>query len=331
MMGGFLGFCYRQLRFKPKPLAPFISLEGKTALITGANSGLGFEAARELVEHNLSRLIIAVRDVAKGKAAKEAILESVPSSCEIEVWELDYESYYSIVEFSEQIASLHRLDYTLLSAGVKKMQYSTSTLGHESNVQVNHIGTSAVSLSVLPVLQKTAQMMKCRACLTIVSSESHFWIPFNERMSDDILERMDEKETFGRRMQRYNTTKLLNVLWVRELASKMSTTNVVINAVNPGFCHSGLHGRGSSTRTKILLRLLGWTSVQGGHCLTDALVQQKDSHGGYLSQQKPKRQVTRPSPFVLSAEGRTIQKKIWHETINLLKEEAPGVNTTVAV
>ncbi|KAJ4289192.1 hypothetical protein N0V90_011534 [Kalmusia sp. IMI 367209] len=72
---GFLGFAYRQWTVKPKAPASATSLEGKTALVTGANSGLGLEAARELVAHKLSRLIATVRDVTKGEAAEKSILE----------------------------------------------------------------------------------------------------------------------------------------------------------------------------------------------------------------------------------------------------------------
>lgn len=285
-MGGFLGFCYRQLTIKPKPLPTNVSLEGKTALITGANSGLGLEAARELVARKLSHLIIAVRDVSKGEAAKKDILESTKAACEIEVWPLDYDFYDSIIEFQKRIDGLERLDYALLNAGVKMMQYSSSPLGHETNVQVNHLGTSAVSLAVLPTLKKTAKQFNSPARLTIVSSEGHFWIPFKERTAENILKRMDDKETFGTQMQRYYTTKLLNILWAQELANRIPAETVIINTLNPGFCYSGLHRHETSGIIKIFLWMLAWTSVQGGSCLTDALVQHEDSHGKYLSEQR---------------------------------------------
>ncbi|KAF2250601.1 dehydrogenase [Trematosphaeria pertusa] len=315
-MGGFLGFCYRQLTYRPHPLPTSASLKGQTALITGANSGLGLEAARELAAHKLSRLILAVRDASKGEAAKKSILATSPE-CAVEVWSLDHESYDSIAEFGKRVAALDRIDYALLNAGVKKLEYSaSSSTGHELNVQVNHIGTSAVSLAVLPVLRNTARKVNSPTRLTIVSSEGHFWIPFKEQSAPDILKRMDDKETFGTAMQRYYTSKLLNVLWARELASKVSPEEVVINTVNPGFCYSGLHRHESTGIIKIFLWMLGWSSVQGGHCLTDALVQHRDSHGEYFSEQ---RQVP-PSSFVLSPQGQNAQKKIWQETIALLKE-----------
>jgi retinol dehydrogenase-12 len=283
-MGGFLGFCYRQLTFKPKPLPSALSLQGKTALITGANSGLGLEAAHELAANNISRLILTVRHAEKGEAAKTSILEKSPKT-EIEIWSLDHDSYESIVAFQQRL-STNRIDYALLNAGVKQMEYSNSQIGHETNVQINHIGTSAVSFSVLRALRNTAAQLNAPTRLTIVASEGHFWVPFKEQKAEKILQRMDDKETFGGQMQRYYTSKLLNVLWTRELASKVSAEEVIINTVNPGYCYSGLHRHESSGTTKVFLWAFGWTSAQGGHCLVDALVQHNDSHGKYLSEQK---------------------------------------------
>jgi NAD(P)-dependent dehydrogenase (short-subunit alcohol dehydrogenase family) len=120
-MGGILGFLYRQLTFKPKPLTstiPTIPLVGKAALITGANIGLGFEAARELASHKLSRLILAIRDTQKGETAKDAVTKESPGY-DAQVWQLDYDSYDSMVAFGAKVATLDRLDYVLLNAELK--------------------------------------------------------------------------------------------------------------------------------------------------------------------------------------------------------------------
>jgi retinol dehydrogenase 12 len=284
-MGGFLGFCYRQLTFKPQPLPGSISLSSRTALITGANSGIGAEAAHELAARGIARLILAVRDVSKGEKTKVSILRSSPN-CMIDVWNLDHDSYESIVEFQERVRRLETLDYVVLNAGVKMMQYATSHAGHEMNVQINHIATAAVSLAVLPVLRTTAVRANAPVRMTIVSSEGHFWIPFKERSAPNILSHMDNPKTFGTAMQRYYTSKLLNVLWTREFASRVSAEEVIINTVNPGFCYSGLHRHESTGIIKIFLWLFGWSSVQGGHCLVDAVVKHEGSHGRYLSEQR---------------------------------------------
>lgn len=173
-MGGFLGFIYRQVTFKPKPLSSSVDLQDQTALIMGANAGLGLEAAKELVSHGLKRLILGVRSLTtKGEAAKEAI-QQINLNCHIEVWALDHESFDSITSFAERAAALDRLDLVLLNAGVKNLEYSTSPTGHESNVQINHLGTSLLSILLLSTLRKTAGTTMRPSRLTIVSSEVHF-------------------------------------------------------------------------------------------------------------------------------------------------------------
>ncbi|EPE36451.1 NAD(P)-binding Rossmann-fold containing protein [Glarea lozoyensis ATCC 20868] len=316
-MGGYLGFMYRQLTYTPKPLPQDTSISGNTILVTGANIGLGYEAARHLASHSPSRLILAVRNITTGEATKEAISKASPD-CNIEVWPLDYDSYDSIIAFSKRAATLERLDYVLLNAGVKQVTYTTASSGHETNIQINHISTSLLSLLLLPILQATARKTNKPSRLTLVSSEGHFWTPFKERTAPSILTRMDEKETFRDEMERYNTSKLLNVLWVRELARKVDGAEVLINTLNPGFCHSGIHRNGGGM-INLFLWLLGWTTEQGGYCLADALVGHGDSHGKYISEQK----ITEPSNFVLSEEGEVAQRRIWDETVDLLRKEAP--------
>lgn len=284
-MGGFFGFLWDQMAFKPTSLEASKSLQGKTVLITGANIGLGFETARELATHKPARLILGVRDAKKGGIAKELISKE-SSDIEIDVWTLDYNSYDSLVAFAKRVASLDHLDYVLLSAGVKMMEYQVSDGGHETNVRINHLGTALLSLLLLPVLQNTAKTTGQPSRLTIVTSEGHFWVPFKERTAPNILARMDERVTFGPGMQRYYTSKLLNILWVRELAERVDGKEVLINTVNPGFCYSGLHRHEKSGIVKIFLFLFGWSTIQGGHCLADALVEHEDSHGQYLSLQK---------------------------------------------
>jgi retinol dehydrogenase 12 len=108
-MGGFFEFLWNRLVFKPKPVAASKTLEGKTILITGANIGLGFEAARELATHKPERLILGIRDGKKGETAKESILKT-NTDVRIDVWTLDYNSYASLIAFAKQVAAVDHLD-----------------------------------------------------------------------------------------------------------------------------------------------------------------------------------------------------------------------------
>ncbi|CAN9247141.1 unnamed protein product [Alternaria alternata] len=318
-MGGMLGFFVRQLTFTPKPLPQDVRLDGKTAIVTGANVGLGLEASKEMASHGLARVILGVRTVSKGEAAKQEILKQSPD-CDVQVWPVDQESFESMVVFGERAQSLDRLDIVILCAGVKNLVFSLSKTGHEQNVQVNHLGTSLLSLLLLKPLKDTAAKTGSPSRLTIVASEVHFWTPFDERKAPSILARLDEKDSF-RGMERYNTSKLLNILWMRELSSRV-TGSVVINAVNPGLCASALHRSDPTPGLAYLNKIFAWTPAQGGHNLTYAATQHVDEPGAYLTEQH----LEKPSPFVLSTEGKTSQQRIWDETIALFKEKVPNVD-----
>ncbi|KAJ6023821.1 dehydrogenase [Penicillium herquei] len=322
-MGGMAGFMYRQLTFAPKPLPSSISLAGKTAIVTGGNTGLGLEAAKGMAKHGLSRVIIGVRTLLKGEAAKREIVAQSPN-CDVLVWELDQESFSSMHAFSERVdRELDRLDIVILCAGVKLLEFIKSeNTGHEMNVQVNHIGTAILSLLLLGPLQRTAKTNPGQQTrLTIVTSEVHFWTEFEAKDAPNILARLDEPSSFGEGMDRYNTSKLLNVLWLRELSSKVGP-DVIVNGVNPGLCASTLHRSDTTPGIGMFNKIFAWSSEQGGHNLVDAAIQHATDQGAYISEQV----VKKPSPFVLSPQGKQAQTKLWDETITLLQEALPGVD-----
>ncbi|CAJ2511647.1 Uu.00g072720.m01.CDS01 [Anthostomella pinea] len=286
-MGSFPGFLYKQITFKPKPPPQSVKLHGLTALVTGGNAGLGLEACKELAAHGVARIVLGVRSTAKGDDARKEIL-ALHSGVDVQVWELDHESFDSVRKFADRAAALDRLDIAILSAGVKSMEFSRSRAGHESNVQVrrprsvalpsspyvyrfestwpgHHLGTALLSLLLLGPLKATATAKASKTRLTIVSSETHFWAKLSEVTTPNTFESMDKKESFGKGMDRYNASKLLNVLWMRELSTRAGG-NVIINAVNPGFCQSTLHRSDPSGSS--FANLIGWTARQGGHCLT---------------------------------------------------------------
>lgn len=99
---------------------------------------------------------------------------------------------------------------------------------------------------------------------------------------------MDEPDSFGEGMDRYNTSKLLNILWLRELSKKVSP-DIVINGVNPGLCASTLHRSDSTPGANQFNKLFAWTPVQGGHCLVDAAVLHPTDRGAYISEQTVKK------------------------------------------
>ncbi|KAI4209167.1 MAG: hypothetical protein Q9214_000094 [Letrouitia sp. 1 TL-2023] len=283
---GFFGFMYRQKTAHPAPV-PFHDLSGQTVLITGANVGIGMEAARQLIAFKASRVIMAVRSLPKGEEAKNQLLKGNPA-CDVQVWKLDMDSFDSVMGFGKRAQELDRLDVALLNAGVKKQAYErNNATGHETTIQVNHLGTALLSIFLLPILRQTATRYRKPSRMTITASEVHMWTPFKEQSAPNIIQELDDEKTWSS-PDRYNVSKLLNVLWARELASKVDSKDIVINTVNPGLVQSSLHRENTSAAEKKFTAFFGWSTEEGGRTLVNAAVAQgPETHGGYMSECKP--------------------------------------------
>lgn len=209
-MGWFLNFLYSQFFVTvPKPTKDFT---GQTIIVTGSNTGLGPEAARHLSRLNASLIIIAVRNLSKGAAAKQNILQSTNrESSSIEVWELDLQSYDSVKAFVAKANQLARIDGVLENAGIMT-HYFKMVEGYESTITTNVISTFLLALLILPKLRESASKFNIQPRLTVVSSELHFIVKFPEGYSEDIFEALNDKEHADMSMERYAILKPPTVL-----------------------------------------------------------------------------------------------------------------------
>lgn len=131
---GLLAFLFRQF-FYTIPDAPPVELHGKSVLLTGANSGVGFCLALELASRG-AKVLAAVRSVPKGEAAKQKILEQVPTA-QVEVRECDLASFDSVKAFVNQISQEFKtFDLVILNAGVWCSQWMASADGFDLSLQV---------------------------------------------------------------------------------------------------------------------------------------------------------------------------------------------------
>lgn len=124
---------------------------------------------------------------------------------------------------------------------------------------------------------------------------------------------------------RYNTSKLLPIWIVRELGSRMPSSNpVIINCVNPGFCRTDLFRHAAfplNYVVKLTLRLIGRTSEMGSRTLMAAAAAGKASHGQYMDSCE----VQDPSKLVLSEEGKVLQSRVYNELTEILETIQPGI------
>ncbi|KAM0324728.1 hypothetical protein ACHAPQ_008256, partial [Fusarium lateritium] len=118
-----------------EPLPAGIDLTNKTAIVTGATSGIGLELSRQLLALNLSTLILAVRNVPKGEQVRQDLLAENPNAV-VEVMKLDTEDYNSTRAFAKAFKSSHgKLHLLMLNAGISDIQFSLAPSGHEKNFQ----------------------------------------------------------------------------------------------------------------------------------------------------------------------------------------------------
>jgi retinol dehydrogenase-12 len=302
---------------------PTTSFEGQTVIVTGANTGLGFEAAKHITRLGASKVIIACRSLEKGNAAKVKIEEETKVTGVLEVWQLDLASYASVKEFAEKASKLDRLDVLLENAGISTGKFVTAE-ENESTITVNVVSTFLLALLLLPALKATAQKYNKQPHLVIVSSEVHFLTNLPERNdpSGAIFDTLSDKSK-AKMSTRYPTSKLLEVLAVRALVEESAKTNypIVINYLNPGFCHSELMREVGFFQHVLKVIMNARTTEAGSRTLVAACYAGPDSHGQYQSDCHN----TDPSSFVKSEEGRKASVRVWAELKAKLESIQPGI------
>lgn len=325
-----LAFFKRQFLRETKPLSrDEVDLTGQIGIVTGGNAGLGLECCRQFLDLGLTKLIIAVRNEAKGNAARESLLAGRSSQEQVvEVWNLDMASYESVTAFAERAATLDRLDFAILNAGISKMGFDlVESTGHEETFQVNYLSTVLLTLLLLPVVSKL-NTTNNPSRIVLVNSDTAAWAAFNERSSSPLLPAFDDPKFFGV-PRRYACTKLLVQLFLAELAKRVPSSHAIINAANPGWCYgTGMvpNPRWYDLRSYVgpfFVRVMGRAPAVGARALVDAAVRQgEESHGQYVEDGA----VQPMAPLVYSEEGRKIAGVLWEETM----EELPIDQTKLA-
>jgi NAD(P)-dependent dehydrogenase (short-subunit alcohol dehydrogenase family) len=203
----------------------------RTAIITGASSGLGLECARALLRNDPSwHIVLAVRDVGRGAAAVEAL--DAAQRCT--VMPMDLASLASVRAFTEAVrgAGLPPLQAIVCNAGVQVVSGREWTQdGVEMTFGVNHLGHFALVQGLLDELAHPARIL-------VVSSGTHdprmhtgMPDPRYTSAADLAHPSADQSTDDGRR--RYTTSKLCNLLFAYELDRRLGD-GVTVNAYDPG-------------------------------------------------------------------------------------------------
>ncbi|PHH84790.1 hypothetical protein CDD83_1396 [Cordyceps sp. RAO-2017] len=315
----FLHFWREQIFFKPAEVRD-VSLLGKTAIVTGSNSGIGYQVCLQLLDLGLSKLIIAVRSEEKGKDAAARLSVGRPLAKDtIEVWLLDQSSYESVASFAQRAQSLERLDIVNLNIGIgpTERRFNKNT-GHDEVIQVNYLSTALLAILLLPVVKEKRVNQPQPSRITFTSSEVAGWTKFKERTTTEpLLSTFDRKEGKVSMTDRMFVSKLLGQFFLARLAAEVPPSIALINGASPAAVYDSEFGRDFDktfigAAYKMLLRCLANSSAVGARMMTDAIVNHgEETHGKFLSFQK----VVPMAPIIYTEEGKSISEKLWKETM----------------
>jgi NAD(P)-dependent dehydrogenase (short-subunit alcohol dehydrogenase family) len=291
----FGSFFVRSQLTKSKMLPLSTDLSGRVAIVTGANSGLGFHSCRHLLSFNLSHLIITVRSSSKGEKARSALVQEYPNAT-IEVWELEMGSYESIQNVIKRAQQLSRLDIAILNAGIVKPTFDiNASTGHEDVIQVNYLSTMLLAILLLPVL-KSKSPAGSPGRLTIVGSGTAYGAAFPNRNEVPLLASFDKQPVpydMNAATERYWVSKLLGHFFLAQLATYVRPNDVVVNIVDPGLCKGSELNRNTSgvpgAIMSVVKTLVGRTLEVGSNTYVDAaVIKGEESHGSFISDWKIK-------------------------------------------
>ncbi|KAH8742498.1 hypothetical protein F5883DRAFT_656639 [Diaporthe sp. PMI_573] len=321
-------FFYNQFRRLPKPEKKFT---GKTVIVTGANVGLGLEAARYFVRLDAAKVVLACRDTEKGERAKADIERSTARSDIVEVWPLDLCSFESVKQFCRRVGQLPRLDVVVENAAVAYGgPVGKLAEGFESTITVNVLGTACNfphGVADSADAEADRDEVQCSAQLVIVSSYAHFVASFKERTAPKIFEAFKSSSVTP---DRYQTSKLMGVFLTRQLAQEMSkpTSNskgqVILNTLNPGFCRTALFRDNkfpASIFLNLMSQLIGRSAEVGSRVIVDAAAAGPETHGSWLDTLK----IREPSAYVRSEEGQEMQRRLYDELMEILDGVEPNI------
>jgi NAD(P)-dependent dehydrogenase (short-subunit alcohol dehydrogenase family) len=202
-------------------------LAGKTALVTGANSGLGLATTRALLSAN-AEVILAVRDTAKGKRVAQE-LRATTGNQKTHILPLDLGSLSGVRQAAEQfLTHWSKLDLLINNAGIMATPQGYTLDGFEQQFGTNHLGHYLLTRLLLPALQAAAP-----ARVIVLSSGRH-------RQSAVHFDDIHYHHRPYDKWEAYGQSKTANALFAVGLTQHFGTDGITANVVSPGGVQTGL-------------------------------------------------------------------------------------------
>ncbi|KAF8195619.1 hypothetical protein K438DRAFT_1906324 [Mycena galopus ATCC 62051] len=302
------------------PLPDSLSFAGKCAIVTGvANGGLGLAAALHLVHHNISTLILAVRNTKAGEGAKadllaDPIAQKRATQPTILVYELDLARPSSVAAFASKIRTeIPTLNILLLNAGIGALDWKLAPeTKNELQFQVNYLSNV--------ILSRSGE----RSYLSIVGSRGismHSLTKYPVPDTTSVFAFLNDPAHFHG-LPRYADTKLLVSMWVHELAKHTDASVVTVNNVCPGMVRTNFESKAPWWIKGIMgtmKGIRGRSPEVGARLLINAVSSGPESHGKMLADYTEWQNTT-----LETEQGKKMKKKLWEETLAAAESSAPG-------
>jgi len=218
---------------KPWTADDLPDLSGKTVVVTGGNSGIGFEAAKEFARKH-AQVVLACRSLDKARNAAALIVAAAPGA-NVDVMELDLSNLSSVRKFAGAFREQHRNLHVLCNnAGVMALPHRTTADGFEMQFGTNHLGHFALTGLLLDTLLATDG-----ARVVTVSSGAH---RFGRIRFDDLQWQRSYRKWFA-----YGQSKLGNLLFMFELQRRIEKAGAKLMSVacHPGYAATNLQSAGA--------------------------------------------------------------------------------------
>lgn len=220
-----------------------MKMNNKLCVITGANSGIGFETAKELAKQG-AFIVMVCRNEDKAEAAKQEILKEKAGSG-VKIIICDFSSQDEIRRAADEIKSNYqKIDILINNHGFVAAGYNETVEGLEETFGVNHIGYFLFTKLLLDTVKAAGT-----ARIINVASEAH------RSASKFDINDLQLKSNFNM-WKAYANSKLYNILFTVELADRLKDTKVTANSLHPGVIASNF-GSNSTTLVKIFWKLAG--------------------------------------------------------------------------
>uniref|UniRef100_UPI00398F3FF0 retinol dehydrogenase 13-like n=1 Tax=Pristiophorus japonicus TaxID=55135 RepID=UPI00398F3FF0 len=221
-----------------------VDLTGKTAIITGANTGIGKSIALDFAQRN-ARVILACRNLERGQRAEREIRLRSGNS-KVHLYVLDTSSMESVREFSQRFKEeVKQLDILVNNAASSGLKLTISSEGLELTFATNHLGPFLLTSLLLDLL-KSSQNARIVNLSSVIHREGE--IDFRHMRGQNLPSSWKDVK--------YSNTKLMNVLFTLELSNQLRHTGVTVNAVHPGIVQTEIM-RNQKIYIRVISKLLG--------------------------------------------------------------------------